>query len=98
MSCILIRCTYDKNLQMIQPLLLVEELQFFYMHSTFCVFGFGPLVPKPRIRLDRNLVCDLLLRSSTYYMYKDSGSIALSWFSKMATGWPYFNSDRAKIW
>jgi hypothetical protein len=30
------------------------------------VFGFGPLVAKPRIRLDRNLVRELLLPSGTY--------------------------------
>jgi hypothetical protein len=52
MSCILIRCTYDKNLEMIQP--LVQELALF-------VF-----VAKPRIRLDRNLVCELLLPSGIY--------------------------------
>jgi hypothetical protein len=58
MSCILIRYTYDKNLEMIQP--LVELL------STFCVISFGPLVANPRIRQDRNLVCELLLPSGTY--------------------------------
>jgi hypothetical protein len=46
-------------------------------YSTFCVFGFGPLVAKTRIRLNRNLVCELLLPSGFW-------SIALSWFSKMA--------------
>jgi hypothetical protein len=35
MSCILIKCTYDKNLEMIQP--LVQEL------ALIGVFGFGPL-------------------------------------------------------
>jgi hypothetical protein len=59
-SCILIRCTYDKNWEMI--------------HSTFCVFGFGPLVAKPTIRLDRNFVCELLLPSGTYV--QSLGSIA----------------------
>jgi hypothetical protein len=42
---------------MIQPL----DQEF----STFCVFGFGPLVAKPRIRQDRNLACELLLPSGT---------------------------------
>jgi hypothetical protein len=65
MSCILIRCTND-NLEMIQP--LVPEF------STFCVFGFDPLVAKPRIRLDRNLACELILRSGTYV--QSFGSIA----------------------
>jgi uncharacterized protein YutD len=32
------RCTYDKKLEMIQP--LVQE---------FCIFGFGPLVAKNQI-------------------------------------------------
>jgi hypothetical protein len=32
----------------------------FRSHSTFFVFGFGPLVAKPRIRSDRNLVCTLI--------------------------------------
>jgi hypothetical protein len=41
----------------------------------------------PRIRLDRNLVCELLLPSSTYV--QSFGSIALSCFSKMATWQPY---------
>jgi hypothetical protein len=36
-----------------------------------CVFSFGPLVAKPRIRLDRNLVCDF---SGTYV--QSFGSIA----------------------
>jgi hypothetical protein len=44
MSCILTRCTYDTNLEMIQP--LVQE-----SYSTYGVFGFGPLVVKPRIRI-----------------------------------------------
>jgi hypothetical protein len=56
---------------MIQP--LVQE---------FLVFGFGPLVAKPRIRLDRNLICELLLPSGTYVQSFES--IALSLFSKMA--------------
>jgi hypothetical protein len=34
----------------------------FRSYSTFCVFGFGRLVAKPRSRLDRNLVWD----SGTY--------------------------------
>jgi hypothetical protein len=57
-SCILIRCNYDKSLEMIQP--LVQEV------CTFCVFSFGPLVTKRRIRLDQNLVSELLLPSGTY--------------------------------
>jgi hypothetical protein len=32
---------HDKNLELIQP--LVQEF-------TFCVYGFGPLAAKPRIR------------------------------------------------
>jgi hypothetical protein len=39
-------------------------------------------VAKLRIRLDRNLVCELLLPSGTYA--QNCMSIALSWFSKMA--------------
>jgi hypothetical protein len=39
---------------------LVQEIY------TFCVFGFETLVAKLRIRLDQNLVCELLLRSGTY--------------------------------
>jgi hypothetical protein len=66
-------CTYDKNLEMIQP--LVQE-------SLIALFGFGPLVAKLRIRLDRNLVCELLLPGGTYV--QSFGSIALSCFSKMA--------------
>jgi hypothetical protein len=45
MSCILTRCTNDKNLEMIQP--LVQD---------FLRFRFWPLVAKPRIRSDRNTV------------------------------------------
>jgi hypothetical protein len=44
--CILIRCTHDKNLELIQS--LVQEL----------CFRFWPLVAKTRIRSDRNLVCE----------------------------------------
>jgi hypothetical protein len=54
MSCILITCiryTYDKNLELIQPLL--QECP-----STFCVFGFGPLVAKQRIRSSQNLATE----------------------------------------
>jgi hypothetical protein len=65
MSCILIKLTYNKNLEMIQP--LVQEL-----NST--VFSFGPLVAKPRIRSDQNLACELLLPSGTYV--QSLGSIA----------------------
>jgi hypothetical protein len=81
-------CTYDKNLEMFQP--LVQELY------QFLVFGFGHLVAKPRIRLDRNLVCELLLSSGTYV--QSFASIALSWFSKMAAWWSYLNSDQAEAW
>jgi hypothetical protein len=55
---------------MIQP--LVQD-------RVISVFGFGPLVAMPRNRLDRNLVCELLLPSGTYV--QSFGSIALSWFS-----------------
>jgi hypothetical protein len=41
-------------------------IRYTYDKNTFCVFGFGPLVAKPRIRLARNLVCELLLPSDTY--------------------------------
>jgi hypothetical protein len=47
-------CTNDKNLEMIQPLVQVGLYHIL-------VFGFGSLVAKSRIRLDRNLVCELLL-------------------------------------
>jgi hypothetical protein len=67
MSCILSRCTYDKKLEMIQP--LVQEF-----NSTFCVSDFGPLVAKPRIRLDRNLVCELLFPSGTKLQVNSSSS------------------------
>jgi hypothetical protein len=51
---------------MIQP--LVQDSR---SHSTFCVFGFGPLVrAKPRIRQARNLVCELL--NLVVHMYKVS--------------------------
>jgi hypothetical protein len=53
MSCTLIRYTYDKNLEMIQP--LVQE---------FSVLA--PWWPSQETRLDRNLVCELLLPSGTY--------------------------------
>jgi hypothetical protein len=78
-------CTYDKNLEMIQP--LVQEKEH------FLVFSFGPLVAKLRIRLDRNLVH---MYNGTYE--KSFGSIALIWFSKMAAWRPYLKSDRAEIW
>jgi hypothetical protein len=55
---ILIRCIHDKNFELIQSFVL--------SYSSFCVFG--PLVAKSRIRLDRNLVCELLLPSSTLYV------------------------------
>jgi hypothetical protein len=42
--------------------------------STFCVFGFGPLVAKPWIRMDRNF-CELLLPSGT----SSSSVFALAW-------------------
>jgi hypothetical protein len=53
MSCILIRCTHEKNLELQS---LVQS------HSTFCVSGFGPQVAKPRIRSDLLLLlqCSLL--------------------------------------
>jgi hypothetical protein len=34
--------------------------------SDFIFFFFGSLVAKPKIRLDRNLVCELLLPNGTY--------------------------------
>jgi hypothetical protein len=43
-------CTYDNNLEMIQSLVQFRSYISFG-------FGFGPLVAKPRIRLDRKLVC-----------------------------------------
>jgi hypothetical protein len=50
MSCILIRYTYDKNLEMIQS--LVQEL--------------WPPGGQTKNQMDRNLVCELLLPSGTY--------------------------------
>jgi hypothetical protein len=61
-------------------------------------FCFDPLVAKPRIRLDRNLVCELLLPSGTYVQSFGSIAHSISWFSKMAAWWPYLNSDQAKVW
>jgi hypothetical protein len=61
---------YDK-----WPLLL--DLQLTHPQTwviAIFVFGFGPLVAKPRIRLDRNLVCELHLTSDTYA--QSFGSIA----------------------
>jgi hypothetical protein len=55
--------------------------------------SFGPLVAKSRIILDRNLVCELLLPSSTYV--QSFWSIALS--SKMDAWRPDLKSDRAEI-
>jgi hypothetical protein len=49
-------------------------LGLYPVSQMFCVFGFGPLVVKPRIRLDRNLVCELLFHSGTYV--QSFGSIA----------------------
>jgi hypothetical protein len=40
------------------------------------------------------MVCELLLPSGTHV--QSFGSIALSWFSKMAAWQPYLKSDRAK--
>jgi hypothetical protein len=80
---------------MIQP--LVQDLGIAIF--VFSVLESGGQV-KPRIRLDRNLVCELLLPSASgaYVMYVQSlGSIALSWFSNMATWWPYLKSDQAEI-
>jgi hypothetical protein len=62
-------CAYDKNLKMIQP--LVQELfedDPAISSGVTSVFGFQfwPLVAKPRIRLDQNLACELLLPSGTY--------------------------------
>jgi hypothetical protein len=54
----------------------------FRSYDTFCVFGFGPLVAKQRIRLDRNLVCELLLHSGTYV--QSFGSIASAAVTKRA--------------
>jgi hypothetical protein len=53
----LTRWTYDKNLGMIQPSSGVRALH---------VFGFGPLVVKPRIRLDWNLVCEVSWPTGTH--------------------------------
>jgi hypothetical protein len=68
MTCILFltRCTYYKKLEMIQP--LVQELYY----STFCIFGFGPLVAKPRIRSDRSLACTQSFHLGVH-VYKVSG-------------------------
>jgi hypothetical protein len=55
---------------MIQP--LVQEL------LSTCVLGFGPLLAKPRIRLDRNLVCELLLSSGNVHYVHIFRSIALA--------------------
>jgi hypothetical protein len=52
-------CTYDKKSERIQP--LVQKLS---------VFGIGSLVAKLRIRLDRNLVCELLLPRGTYQAFQ----------------------------
>jgi hypothetical protein len=54
------------------------------------------LVAKAKIRLNRNLVCELLLPIGTYVQRFEP--IALSWFSKMAAWRPYLKSDRAEIW
>jgi hypothetical protein len=104
-SCILTKCTYDKNLEMIQP--LVQELEHFLCFQ-FCpaggqtknqtgsktrvlchvslldthdtdlemihalvqasvhLFGFSPLVTKPGIRSNRNLVCQVSWPRATY--------------------------------
>jgi hypothetical protein len=53
------------------------------------------VVAKPRIKLDRNLVCELLLPSGTYVQC--FGPIALSWFSKIAW-WPYLKSVQTQTW
>jgi hypothetical protein len=45
-----------------------------YTYDKNLFFGFGPLVAKPSIRLDRNLVRELLLPSGTYV--QSFGSIA----------------------
>jgi hypothetical protein len=47
-ECLLTRYTYDKNVEMIQPL----------MSNIGNIFGFGPLVAKRRIRSDRSLFCE----------------------------------------
>jgi hypothetical protein len=56
-------------------------------------FCFGPLVAKPRIRLDRNLLCELALPRGIVTTYVQSfRPIALSsscrWFSNMTAWWP----------
>jgi hypothetical protein len=61
--------------------------------ALFVFLVLAPWWPKPRIKLDRNLVCDLLLPRSTYV--QSFGSITLSCLSKMAAWRPYLKSDRA---
>jgi hypothetical protein len=61
-------CTYDKNLEMIHAAI---------NSGVISVFGFGHLVAKRRIRLVRNLVCELLLPTSGTYV-QSFGSIGQS--------------------
>jgi hypothetical protein len=67
---------------MIQP--LVQELY------QLLVFGFGSLLAKPRIRLDRNLFCedDPIICS---------GVIALFVFSVLVPWWPSQNKIGLKL-
>jgi hypothetical protein len=62
----------DKNVDMIEPLV-----------STFCVFNFGPLVAKPRIRSDQNFICEVIWPRSTSTYVQSFRSIALE-FTKCA--------------
>jgi hypothetical protein len=84
---------YDKNLETIQP--LVQELYY----STFCDFGFGPWWPSQES--DRTEISSASYWTNSYsYLstYVQSfGSIALSWFSKMAAWRPYLKSDWTEI-
>jgi hypothetical protein len=83
MSCILIRCTHDKQIWSWSSYLIRN-----------CVFCFGPLVTKPRIRLDRNWVCQVIwprgTKCTTFHITSpgedDPGNIysnllALSWLA-----------------
>jgi hypothetical protein len=90
MSCISIRCTYDTNLQLIQPLL--QELQ----HFVFLVWT--PWWPRQESDWTEiwSVSYRVLLSSGTYV--QSFGSIALSWFSKLAAWRAYLKSDRAEIW
>jgi hypothetical protein len=54
MSCILIRCSCDKNLEMIQR--VVQEL-----YSTFSDFGFGPWWSNQLLMDDDDVRCHVIV-------------------------------------